>query len=130
MQIDSEFFDQTLRLNANLGFEPLFPFQIDLSNSKLSVEISTESLELEEIDLIYDRLPHFEGTIAGFIQGHGPFRDPRFSLTAGVTRIAYQEQELGQGRIQGVIEERVPFPVTRLIRSTLETWENFFPFLG
>jgi hypothetical protein len=73
-------------------------------DKSFSVEISTESLELEEIDFIYDRLPYFEGKIAGVIQGHGPFNDPRFSLAAGVTRIAYQEKDLGQGRIQGVIE--------------------------
>jgi len=102
-------------------------------DNSFTVEISTESLELEEIDLIYDRLPHFEGTIAGFIQGHGPFRDPRFSLTAGVTRIAYQEQELGQGRIQGVIEEKKLQIDSEFFDQTLRLnanlgFEPLFPF--
>ena len=83
------------------------------------MDLSTESLEIEEIDWIYDRFPYVEGNLAGILKGHGSFRDPQMTLNVGVTRVVYREQGIGQGRIQGVLKGKNFSVETAFFENTL-----------
>jgi translocation and assembly module TamB len=75
-------------------------------DGSFSAQLSTEGFQLEEIKLIHNLFPALTGTITGIIRGKGPFRDPHVTLTADIARIAYEGQDLGEGRVEAALEER------------------------